>query len=111
MILMKYLPLYFYDIQKSLTQEVSRLIINSFKIFFLFIPFFLRLDMLWALLFWTILLWGYVSKRERQLIFFFFIVVIYLPFFLRTSSSFLNTSSSEVILEMHRANYEAWDGE
>lgn len=111
MILMKYLPLYFYDIQKSLTQEVSRLIINSFKILFLFIPFFLRLDMLWALLFWTILLWGYVSKRERQLIFFFFIVVIYFPFFLRTSSAFLNTSSSEVILEMHRANYEVWDGE
>jgi len=111
MILVKYLPLYFYDIQKSLTHEVSRLIINSFKIFFLFIPFFLRLDMLWALLFWTILLWGYVSKRERQLIFFFFIVVIYLPFFLRTSSSFLNTSSSEIIVEMHRANYEASDGE
>jgi tetratricopeptide (TPR) repeat protein len=108
--MVKYLPLYFYDIQKNLTQEVSRLLINGFKILILFIPFFLRLNILWAILFWLILLWGYVAKQERRLLLFFLIILVYLPFFIRSSSSFLNGESSEVILEMDRANHEEWDG-
>ncbi len=108
-ILVKYLPLYFYDIRKNLSQEVSKLLINSLKIFLLFIPFFLRLDILWALLFYLILLWGFVTKRERQFILFFFIALVYLPFFLRFSSSFLDGSASDILLEIHKANYEDWD--
>ena len=107
-VVIKYLPLYFYDIRKNLSQEISRLLINGLKIFFLFIPFFLRLDILWAILFWSILLWGYVTKRERQFLLFFLIVLVYLPFFIRSSSSFLNEPSSEIILEMHQANHENW---
>ena len=89
-VMVKYLPLYFYDIRRNLTQELSSLFVNGLKIFILFIPFFLRLDILWAILFWSILLWGYVTKRERQFILVFLIVLVYLPFFLRSSSSFLN---------------------
>jgi tetratricopeptide (TPR) repeat protein len=107
-VMIKYFPLYFYDIRKSMTQEISRLLLNSLKIFILFIPFFFRLDMLWALLFWSVLLWGYVSKREKQLILVFLIVLVYLPFFLRSSSSFLDGPSSDIILEMHQANHEDW---
>jgi tetratricopeptide (TPR) repeat protein len=109
-VMVKYLPLSFYDIQRNLTQEISRLLINGLKIFFLFIPFFLRLDMLWAILFWSILLWGYVTKEERQFLLIFLILLVYLPFFIRSSSSFLNGPSSEVILEMYQANHEDWDG-
>ena len=107
-VMIKYIPLYFYDIRKGMTQEISRLFLNSLKIFILFIPFFFRLDMLWALLFWSVLLWGYVSKREKQLILIFLIVLVYLPFFLRSSSSFLDGPSSDIILEMHQANHEEW---
>lgn len=107
-VMIKYFPLYFYDIRKSLTQEISRLLINSVKIFILFIPFFFRLDMLWAIFFWCVLLWGYVTKREKQFVLVFLIVLVYLPFFLRSSSSFLNSSSSDVIMEMNQANHEDW---
>jgi tetratricopeptide (TPR) repeat protein len=108
-ILVKYLPLYFYDIRKNLSQEVSKLLITSLKIFLLFIPFFLRLDILWALLFYLILLWGFVTKRERQFVLFFFIVLVYLPFFLRFSSSFLDGSASDILFEINKANYEDWN--
>src|SRR3990172_4004856 len=101
-IIIKYLPLYLYEIRRNLTYEISMLLLNSLKIFFLFIPFFLRLDILWAVLFWSILLWGYAAKRERYLILLFLILLVYLPFFLRSSSSFLNDLSSEVIVEMSR---------
>jgi tetratricopeptide (TPR) repeat protein len=107
-VLIKYLPLYFYDIRRNMTQEISGLLLNSLKIFILFIPFFFRLDMLWALLFWSILLWGYVSNREKQLILVFLIVLVYLPFYLRSSSSFLDGPSSDIILEMNQANHENW---
>ncbi len=108
-LLVKYFPLYFYDIRRNLTQEISALILNSLKIFVLFIPLFLRLDILWSILYWSILLWGYVSKRERQLILIFFIVVVYLPFFLRTSSTFLDSPSSDIILDLNQANHEDWN--
>jgi len=107
-VMIRYLPLYFYDIRKNMTQEVSRLLLSSLKIFILFIPFFLRLDVLWAIFFWSVLLWGYVSKREKQLIFVFLIVLVYLPFFLRSSSSFLDGNPSDIILEMNQMNQEDW---
>ncbi|HSB05768.1 MAG TPA: tetratricopeptide repeat protein [Thermodesulfobacteriota bacterium] len=108
-VLLKYLPLYFYDIRKNLSQEIAKLLINSLKIFLLFIPFFLRLDILWALLFYCVLLWGFVAKRERQWIVFFLIVLVYLPFFLRSASSFLDGASSDILLQMNEANYLDWD--
>jgi len=108
-VMVKYLPLYFYDIRKNLTREFSRLFVNSIKILLLLVPFFLRLDILWAILFWSMLLWGYVIGRERQLIIGFLIVLAYLPFFLRTSSSFLDGLSSDILLEMNQANHEDWD--
>jgi tetratricopeptide (TPR) repeat protein len=107
-VMIKYLPLYFYDIRKNMTQEISRLLLSSLKIFILFIPFFFRLDMLWALFFWSVLLWGYVTKREKQFILAFLIVLVYFPFFLRSSSSFLNGPPTDIILEMNEANYEDW---
>jgi tetratricopeptide (TPR) repeat protein len=107
-VLIKYLPLYFYDIRRNMTQEISGLLLNSLKIFILLIPFFFRLDMLWALLFWSVLLWGYVSNREKQLILVFLIVLVYLPFYLRSASSFLDGPSSDIILEMNQANHENW---
>jgi tetratricopeptide (TPR) repeat protein len=107
-VMIKYLPLYTYDIRKNMTQEISGLLINSLKILVLFIPFFLRLDILWSIFFWSVLLWGYVSKREKQLILIFLIVIVYLPFFVRSSSSFLDGASSDIILGMNQANHEDW---
>jgi tetratricopeptide (TPR) repeat protein len=108
-VIIKYFPLYFSTVRKNLSHGISALLINGLKIFFLFIPFFLRLDMLWAILFWSIFLWGYVTKREKQFLLLFLVMLVYLPFFLRSSSSFLNGPSSDVILRMHQANDEDWD--
>jgi len=107
-VMVKHLPLYFYDIRKNVTHETSGLVINSLKILVFFIPFFLRLDMLWALFFWSVLLWGYVTKRDKQFIFIFLIVLVYFPFFLRSFSSFLDGGSSDIILEMNQTNHEDW---
>ncbi len=107
-LMIKYLPLYFHDIRKNLTQESMWLVMNSLKILAFFIPLFLRLDMLWAILFWSVLLWGYVSKREKQLILVSLIILVYLPSFLRSLSSTLDAASSDVILEMNQINHEDW---
>jgi tetratricopeptide (TPR) repeat protein len=108
-VIIKYLPLYFFDIRKTLTQELPKLLINSLKVLFLLIPFFLRLDMLWAIFYWSALLWGYVTKREKQFIVIFLILLVYLPFFIKSSSSFLNSRSSDILLQMNQANHEEGD--
>ena len=108
-VIAKYLPLYFYDIRRNLGQSVLGLFITSAKIVALFIPFFLRMDILWAIMFWSLFFWGYVMKRERQIILIFFILLVYLPFFLRSASGFLDGPNSEVIFELSQANHEDWD--
>lgn len=108
-VMVKYFPLYFYDLRKNFTQKMSSLLFIGIKVLFLFVPFFLRLDILWAILFWNILLWGYVGKKERQFIVVFLIILAYLPSLLRSSSSFLNEFSSDIILEINKANQENWD--
>lgn len=107
-ILIKYLPLYFYDLRKNLSQELQSLLINGLKVFVLFLPLFFRFDLIWSLFFWSTLLWGYVSQREKKFIVFFLIIATYFPFFLRASSSFLNSSNSEILLEMNEANHGNW---
>jgi tetratricopeptide (TPR) repeat protein len=108
-VMVKCLPLYFYDLRRNLTQNVKGLLITSVKVLALFIPFFLRLDILWALMFWSIFLWGYVMKRERVILLVFLVLLVYLPFFLRSASSLLDGPQSEVILQMSQANQEDWD--
>jgi tetratricopeptide (TPR) repeat protein len=108
-VMAKYLPLYFYDLRRNLTQNVKGLLLTSVKVLALFIPFFLRLDILWALMFWSIFLWGYVMKRERVILLIFLVLLVYLPFFLRTASSLLDSPHSEVILQMSQVNQEDWD--
>jgi tetratricopeptide (TPR) repeat protein len=108
-VLVKYLPLYFYQIRKDFNKEITKLLINSLRIFSLLVPFFLRLDMLWAILYWSVLIWGYITKKQRQFILSFLIVLVYVPFFLHSSSTFLDGLSSDVILEMNRANHEDWN--
>ncbi len=107
-ILIKYLPLYIYDLRKNLTQEFQSLLINGLKVFVLFLPIFLRFDLLWSLFFWSTLLWGYVPQREKKFIVLFLIITTYFPFFLRSSTSFLNSSNSEILLEMNEANHGNW---
>jgi len=109
-VLVKYFPLFVYEIRKDLTQEITKVVLNGLRIFILFVPFFLRLDMLWAILYWNILLWGYLPKKERQFLLCFFVVLVYLPYALRSASSYLESPSSDVVLEMNRVNYEDWDG-
>jgi tetratricopeptide (TPR) repeat protein len=92
-----------------LTPNVKGLVLSSVKILVLFIPFFLRLDILWAFMFWSIFLWGYVMKRERVILLIFLLLLVYLPFFLRSASSLLDGPHSEVILQMSQANQEDWD--
>jgi tetratricopeptide (TPR) repeat protein len=108
-IMVKYLPLYIYEIRKNPAQDISSIVLNSCKIFVFLLPFFLRLDILWSILFWSILLWGYATKRERQFTLFFFVLLIYLPFFLRSSSSLLDSPTSDVTLQMYQANQEDGD--
>ncbi len=108
-LLWRYLTLYLYDIRKNLTQELPSLVVNGLKVFILFIPFFLRFDLLWSLLFWSILFWGYITQKERQFVILFLIILVYFPFFLRTSTHFLNSPFFATLLEIHEANHENWD--
>ncbi len=108
-ILARYFPLYLYEIRRNLTQDLTNILTNGVKLFVLLLPFFFRLDILWAILFWCILLWGYVNRRERQFVLIFLIVLVYIPYFLHSSSIYLNSPSADVLMDLYKANHEEGD--
>jgi tetratricopeptide (TPR) repeat protein len=109
MLLLKYIPLYFQEIRRNWAPGLSKALGAALKVVLLLVPFFFRLNMLWAILFWSVLVWGYVTRGERRWLIFFLLVLAYVPFFVRSWSSFLEGPGAGVLLEMTRANYEESD--
>ena len=105
-VIIRYLPLYYQTIRRDMGRGIGWVLLNSLKVFVLFVPFILRLDILWAILFWAILLWGYATKWEKRFLIVFLILLVYLPFFLHSASAYVNDPSFEIVLEINRANNE-----
>lgn len=78
------------------------------KIVGILLPFFLRLNLTWAFMYWSLLCWVSLEKRERIMLCVFLIMVIYIPWTMDTYSNFLDHSANAA-LNMYEANEETWN--
>ncbi|MBW2038700.1 MAG: tetratricopeptide repeat protein [Deltaproteobacteria bacterium] len=65
LVLFKRLPVYIHALKEELTGERYEMIRGVGRIFLLFLPFLLRLNIIWCGLFWCLILWGYLTRGER----------------------------------------------
>jgi len=108
---MKYLSLYLYDVKKEFDLAPAKLLFSFLKVFAFLVPVLLHLSLLWALLYWAILMWGYLARRERQMVVFFLLVLVYVPWLLDRTADSMERSDPAILMSLHRANYENWNGE
>ena len=65
MVLFKRLPIYIHALKQELKGHIKEIIRGLGRIFLLFLPFLLQLNILWCALFWCIILWGYLTRGEK----------------------------------------------
>ena len=107
----KYLSIYLYDVKREFDLTPARLLKSLARVFAFAVPLLLRLDALWTLLYWTILMWGYLAHRERQVVVVFLLALVYVPCILDQTSVFLDRSDPARLMSLYQVNYENWDEE
>ena len=108
---LKYLSLYLYDVRKEFDFSPVKFLFSLLKVFAFVVPLLLHLSVLWALFYWTVLVWGYLIPSERRMIVFFLFVLVYTPWFLDRTVDFLEKSDPAILMSLERANYENWNGQ
>ncbi|MBW2055864.1 MAG: tetratricopeptide repeat protein [Deltaproteobacteria bacterium] len=107
--LIKYLSLYFYEVRREFELTPVKFMTGLAKISVFVVPVLLRLDLLWSLLYWTILVWGYMARRERQTLVVFLFVLVYVPWCLDQTNRLLEGPDQKVLITLHQANQENWN--
>jgi len=105
---LKYLPSFIEALARNFTVQVFQIILAILKIVAVLLPFFLHLSLIWAFMYWSLLFWLYMEKRERFMVGLFLALIVYIPWAMDTSSTVLDHSATP-LFNLYRANEETWD--
>jgi tetratricopeptide (TPR) repeat protein len=75
------------------------------RIFLLFLPLLLHLNILWCALVWCLVLWRYLTKGEKWIVVFCFLLVVYVFPVGGALFQFMEGSRAQVVLDMYEASY------
>jgi len=106
---LKYLLLYLYDVKREFDFTPVKLLTSLVRVFAFAVPLILHINPLWTLLYWSMLMWGYLARRERQMIVVFLLVLIYVPCVLDRTVDFLERSDPTRLMSLYQVNYETWN--
>ncbi len=105
---LKYLVIHIHEVKKDFDLTPLKLALFFVRVFAFVVPVLLQLNLLWSLLYWTILLWGYLAKRERQMIVVFLFFLVYVPWILQGANDFLRATDPTILMSLHQANETNW---
>jgi tetratricopeptide (TPR) repeat protein len=104
----KYLGLYIHNVKKDFDLSPLRFSISLLKIAAFVVPVILHLNLLWSLVYWTILLWGYLARKEKHVIVVFLFLLVYLPWSLDEATDFLDNPDPMILMSLQQANEASW---
>ncbi|MCK5553179.1 MAG: tetratricopeptide repeat protein, partial [Deltaproteobacteria bacterium] len=105
---LKYFPSFIAGLTRNFKAQVFQVTVAIIKMLAILLPFFLQLNFLWAFMYWSLLFWVYMEKRERVMVGLFLILVVYVPWTMDVCSNFLDQSAPP-LLSIYEANEETWD--
>jgi tetratricopeptide (TPR) repeat protein len=108
---LKHLSLYVYDLRKKFDLTPVKLLLGVGKALAFIVPVVLKFDLLWTLLYWNILLWGYMARREKQMLVVFLLILVYVPWILDETVEFLEKPDPTVLMRLEEANRGSWNRE
>jgi len=104
---LKYFPSFVEGLARNFKAQVFQIILALIKVVAILLPFFLQLSLTWAFMYWSLLVWFSLQKRERIVLCVFLILLIYIPWTMDVFSNFLN-HSAKAPLNIYKANEEIW---
>ncbi len=104
----KYFPSFIEGITRNFKAQIFQIILALIKIVAILLPFFLQLSLIWAFMYWSLLFWASLERRERIMLCLFLILLVYIPLTMDISSNYLDRSAN-IPLNIYRANEETWD--
>jgi tetratricopeptide (TPR) repeat protein len=107
-LLLKYFPSFFGALTRNFRAQVLQIITAITKMVAILLPFFLQLSLIWAFMYWSLLVWVYMEKRERFMVGLFLVLIVYIPWAMDVCSNFLDHSAAH-LFDIYTANEETWD--
>jgi len=105
MVFFKRLPIHFYAVREELGGDLREIIWGAGRVFLLFLPFLLQLNILWCALVWCLVLWRYLTRGERGIVFFSLLLVVYLIPLGGAFFQFMEGPRAQVVFDMYEATY------
>lgn len=105
---LKYFPSLLEGLTRNFKAQVFQIVLVVLKIAVILLPFFLQLNLTWAFMYWSLLCWVSLQKRERIMLCVFLILLIYIPWTMSIFSNFLDHSAN-THLNIYEANEETWN--
>ncbi|RLB06517.1 MAG: hypothetical protein DRG50_05475 [Deltaproteobacteria bacterium] len=105
LVFIKRLPLYINALKEELRGEKKEMIRGVGRIFLLFIPFLLQLNILWCGLFWCIILWRYLTRGEKGVLVLSLFLVTYIPPVGGALFNFVKGQEVQAVFDIYEATY------
>ena len=106
--LLRYVPLAFHDFKHLLPKTMPQGAAAGWMVIIFALPLLCNLSIVWAVLFWLLLMFQYQNKKERLLTVLLYILFMFVPWALSATGSILLAPQSPVIQALWKANYGAW---
>ena len=92
----KYTPQMLNDLMNATNNEMPEKGLKLWIVFILLIPFFFDAGPMWFVLWWLLLLWGYMIRSERRIAFFFVFLIFMSSWITHVGAGFLTYSQTQL---------------
>ncbi|MBN2298150.1 MAG: hypothetical protein JXM72_06125, partial [Deltaproteobacteria bacterium] len=99
-LLVKYTPNLFHDLRNNTDSDIPRVGLILWLAFILLIPIFFDAGPLWFVLWWFIILWGYLNKSERRIVFVFISIIFMSSWISHIGAGFVTYAQTQVNKEI-----------
>lgn len=99
-LLIKYTPNLFHDFRNNTDSDIPKLGLILWLAFIVLIPAFFDAGPLWYVLWWFIILWGYLNKAERRIVFVFISIVFMSSWISHIGAGFITYAQTHVNKEI-----------
>jgi tetratricopeptide (TPR) repeat protein len=104
--LIKYVPLALNDLKTVTNNELPDTGLKLWIVFILVIPLFLDAGPMWLVLWWFVLLWGYMIKSERRIAFFFVFLIFMASWIAHVGGGFITYTRTQLNREIFSTEHD-----
>lgn len=105
LVFLKRLPIYIHALKEELRGGRDEIIRGIGRIFLLFVPFLLQLNIIWCGLFWCLILWKYLTRGEKVVVVVSLFLVTYISPVGKALLNFAGGPEVQTVFDLYETTY------